>query len=75
MHDSQFAEFGKIYDKLEMVYRTTGGKCCIYSAFGTINREYLYKSCQDVLGSLAWIQQEGRLDIQEKRQATLARQS
>ena len=58
VHDSQVAEFGKIYDKLEMVYRTMGGKCCIGSAFGTTNRDYLYKSCQDVLGSLAPTQQE-----------------
>ena len=38
VHDSQVAEFGRIYDKLENVYCTTGGMCCVDSAFGSVNR-------------------------------------
>ena len=75
VHDSQVAEFGKIYDKLENVYRTTGGMCCVDSAFGSVNRKYLYKSCQDQLGSNAPTRRLRKLDLQKKRQATSARQT
>jgi hypothetical protein len=51
VHDSQVVEFGKIHDKLEDIHCTMGGKRCVDSAFGSINRRYLYKSCQDHLGS------------------------
>ncbi len=48
--DSQVLELGWIYHKLEHVYETTGGMCCINSAFGNVERNYLYKSSQDLLG-------------------------
>ena len=75
VHDSQVADFGRIYDKLEDVYQTTGGKCCVDSAFGNVDRKYLYKSCQDILGSKAPTRRERKLDLQKKRQATSARQT
>ena len=75
VYDSQVAEFGRMYDKLEDVYRTTGGKCCVTSAFGSVKRNYLYKSCQDHLGSKAPTRWERKLDLQRKRQATSARQT
>ena len=64
-----------MYEKLEDVHRTTGGKCCVDSVFGSMKRNYLYKFCQDHLGSKALSQKERKLDIQQKRQATLAQQS
>jgi hypothetical protein len=74
VHDSQIAEFGKMYDKLEVVYCTTGGKCYVNSAFGSMKRNYLYKLCQDHLGSNAPMRWERKLDLQKKRQATSAQQ-
>ena len=52
VHNSQVAEFGKIYNKLEDVYLSTGAKCCIDLAFSNVSRDYLYKSYQDLLGLL-----------------------
>jgi hypothetical protein len=75
VHDSQVAEFGKMYDKLEDVYPKTGGKCCVDSAFGSMKRKHLYKSCQDHLGFKAPMHRERKLDLQKKRQAILARQT
>ncbi len=75
VHDSQVVEFGKMYEKLEDVYCTTGRKCCVDLAFGSVKRNYLYKSCQDHLGSKAPTHWEGKLDLQKKRQATSARQT
>ena len=67
VHDIQVAEFGKMYDKLEDVYRTMGGKCCKNLAFGRMKRNYLYKSCQDHLGSKGPMRWERKLDLQEKK--------
>jgi hypothetical protein len=53
VHDSQVAELGKIYQKLEQVYETARGECCVESAFGNLERDYLLKSGQDLLGSSA----------------------
>jgi hypothetical protein len=53
VYDSQVAELGNIYEKLEQVYETTGGKCCVDSAFSNHKRDYLLKLGQDLLGSLA----------------------
>jgi hypothetical protein len=75
VHDSQVAEFGNIYKKLEDVYLSTGAKCCIDSAFGNVTRDYLYKSCQDLLGSSAETRRERLLDLQKKREATSVRQT
>jgi hypothetical protein len=64
-----------MYDKLVDVYRKTGGKCCVDSAFGSMKRKYLYKSCQDHLGSKAPTHRERKLDLHKKRQATSAWQT
>ncbi len=40
-----------------------------------MKRNYLYKSCQDHLGSKAPTRWERKVDLQKKRQATLARQT
>ena len=44
VHDSQIANYGDIYDKLEMVHQRDGGQCTVDSAFGNVNREFLIKS-------------------------------
>ncbi len=49
VHDSQIADYGKIYDKLESVYEWDGAQCTIDSAFGNDTREYLIKSSQDLI--------------------------
>ena len=64
-----------MYGKLEDVYCTTGGKCCVHLAFGRVKRNYLYKSSQDHLGSKAPTCWERKLDLQRKRQVTSARQT
>jgi hypothetical protein len=53
VHDSQIAHWGKIYDKLDEVYKTTGGKCTVDSAFAKVNCPILIKSSQDILVSSA----------------------
>jgi hypothetical protein len=60
---------------LEIVYQTTGGMCCVDLAFVSVSRDFLYKSCQDQLGSKAPTRRERKLDLQKKRQATSARQT
>jgi hypothetical protein len=48
-HDSQVADWGHIYNKLESVYESTGLKFVIDSAFSTANINFLIKSSQDYL--------------------------
>ncbi len=72
IHNSQVAELEKIYSKLEHVYNTTGGKCYVDSAFGNVEREYLLKLGQDLLGSSASTLHKQNLEHQLKRQTTLA---
>jgi hypothetical protein len=43
VHDSPAAELWKMYIKLEHGYEMMGGKCCVDSAFGNVEREYLLK--------------------------------
>jgi hypothetical protein len=43
VHDNQVAELGNIYQKLEQVYESTGGKCCMDSAFSNHKKDYLLK--------------------------------
>ncbi len=74
-YDSLVAEYGNIYGKLEEVFQSTGGKCCVDSAFGNVNREFLYKSCQDHLGSSAPTRELRTLVLWKKRQATSAQQT
>ena len=51
VHDSQVANWGRVYDKLGAVYDETGGKSTVDSAFGKVNRPLLVKSLQDYLVS------------------------
>jgi hypothetical protein len=48
------------------------GRKCFDSAFGSINRTYLYKSCQDHLDPKEPMHWERKIDLQKKRQATSA---
>ncbi len=66
VHNSRVAEYGNIYGKLEDIFLLTGAKCCIDSAFGNMNREYLYKLSQDLFGSLAPTRHERKLELQKK---------
>jgi DDE superfamily endonuclease len=47
LHDSTLAEWGGIYDELAAMYNRTGGKCCVDSAFSTVNNRYLVKSSEN----------------------------
>jgi hypothetical protein len=49
VHDSQIADYGNIYDKLELVYERDGGKCTVDSAFENVTRDYLIKSSQELI--------------------------
>jgi hypothetical protein len=49
VHDSQIADYGDIYDKLETVYQRDGGQCTVDSAFDNKNREFLIKSSQELI--------------------------
>ncbi len=75
VHDSHVVELGKIYSKLEHVYKKMGGKCCVDSAFGNVEREYLLKLGQDLLGSSAPTRHQQNLEHQLREQTTLARQT
>jgi hypothetical protein len=67
VHDSQVAEYRNIYGKLEDVFQSTGAKCCADSAFGNMNRQYLYKLSQDLFGSLAPTCHERKFELRQKR--------
>ena len=45
-HDSQIADWGSIYKKLEIVFNQNGGKCVVDSAFARNRYHYLVKSLQ-----------------------------
>jgi hypothetical protein len=75
VHDSQVAELRKIYSKLEHMYKMTGEKCCVDSAFGSIERDFLLKSGQDLLGSSAPTRHEQNLEHQLRLQTTSAWQT
>ena len=49
VHDSQIADYGNIYDKLEYIYERDGAQCTVNSAFGKVSREFLIKSSQDLI--------------------------
>ncbi len=75
VHDSKVAELGIIYQKLEQVYVSTGGECCMDSAFSNHKKDYLLKSGQDLLGSSAPTQREQQIDHHLRWQTTSARQT
>jgi hypothetical protein len=45
-HDSQIADYGHFYDKLELMFITYDAKTCIDSAFALNQHEYLIKVVQ-----------------------------
>jgi hypothetical protein len=49
IHDSQVADYGDIYDKLEFVYLRDGAKCTVDSAFWNVSRQFLIKSLQELI--------------------------
>ena len=75
VHDSQIADWGNVYTKLERVYVETGGKCTVDSAFGCKDREYLIQSSQDDMVSNEATEEERHADIRMKMDATSMRQS
>ncbi len=44
VHDSEIALIGKVYEKLDTIYRATGGCCTVNSAFAKNNYPFLIKS-------------------------------
>ncbi len=66
VHDSQVAKSGNIYNNVEIVYVLYGAKCCVDLAFGSINRGYRCKSCQDHLVSDAPSHELRKLDLCKK---------
>ncbi len=48
-HDSQVADNGDLYNKLELVYLQDSAKCTVDSAFGNVNRDFSIKSCQELI--------------------------
>jgi hypothetical protein len=40
VQDSQVADCGDIYNKLELVYLQDGAKCTVGSAFGNVSRDF-----------------------------------
>jgi hypothetical protein len=49
VHDSQVANYGNIYDKLESVFERDGAQWAVDSAFGNVSCENLIKSSQDLM--------------------------
>jgi hypothetical protein len=53
VHDSQIVHWGKLYDKLDGVYKAMGEKCTDDSAFAKVNCLFLIKSSLDIFQSSA----------------------
>jgi hypothetical protein len=69
MHDSELAGMGRIYGKLEEVYRETGGKCVMDSAFCARGNDFVIKSVQNLHDA------DGPRQYSILRQATSMRQA
>jgi hypothetical protein len=69
VHDSQVADYGDIYNKLELVYLQDVAKCTVDSAFGNVSRQFLIKSLQEL------IHIEDCMECGMARDATSMRQS
>ena len=74
-HDSTVCELGGLYDKLEQVYKDTGGICTVDSAFQVRNAPYLLKSSQQTLIGEGETEEEILTSIRVKRAATSMRQA
>ncbi len=70
VHDSQVADYGDIYDKLELVYLRDGAKCTVYSAFGNVSREFLIKWLQEIIHIKDRVEREIARDATSMRQYT-----
>lgn len=53
MHDSCIAEWGAVYDSMQAMYKSTGGRVVVDSAFSRGNYPFLIKSAQDEQGAKA----------------------
>ena len=75
-HNSTVADWGNLYNKLEHVYKQTGLKFVIDSAFSSLNHDFLIKSLQDDLtaGDEHLTIKDPVADIAMKREATSMRQ-
>ena len=69
LHDSQIADYGNIYDKLQYVYERDGTKCTVDSAFGNVAREYLIKSSQELIHIHDYMERQIAKDATSMRQS------
>ncbi|MFM6171140.1 MAG: hypothetical protein ACKPB4_03205, partial [Sphaerospermopsis kisseleviana] len=69
LHDSQIADYGNIYDKLQYVYERDGAKCTVDSAFGNVAREYLIKSSQELIHIHDYAERQVAKDATSMRQS------
>jgi hypothetical protein len=69
VHDSQVADYGDIYDKLEYVYEQDGAKCTVDSAFGNVSRQFLIKSLQELTHIEDWVERGMARDATSMRQS------
>ena len=69
-HDSTIANWGGIYNKLELVYDQNGGICCVNSAFRMQNAEYRIKLSQNDMVGISLTFEEQAMDLLQKQQAT-----
>jgi hypothetical protein len=49
VHDSQVADYGEIYNKLELVYLQDNAKCTVDSGFGNVSRQFFIKLLQELI--------------------------
>lgn len=70
MHDSSIAEWGGVYEKLQLMYDRYGVRCVVDSAFSKSEYPFLIKSSQD-----AYPFAKCAADIIRAQQATSARQA
>jgi hypothetical protein len=49
MNDSQVADYGDTYNKLESVYLRDNAKCTVDSSCGNVSRDFLIKSLQELI--------------------------
>jgi DDE superfamily endonuclease len=69
LHDSTLAEWGGVYAELEDLYNRSGGKCCVDSAFSTVNNTFLLKSSENYSNA------DTAIDMLRMEQATSLRQA
>ncbi len=75
IHNSQVADWGCIYQKLEGLWEKYEVRCVMDSAFGKIECQFIIKSSQDYMSSNQLSRSEQLRDIQEKKAATSMQQT